>query len=71
MTYNPTPHLRQHYLSLPGKTEAGWKNVMRDPYKFNRLWRHALRLELRDDPPPIDLRRIDLETGELHQEFMP
>lgn len=61
--------IRDYYLAQPGRTEAGWKAVVADPGKFNRVWRRALRgsnprLELSQDPPPEDLRLIDPATGE-------
>jgi hypothetical protein len=43
--------IRDHYLSLPGRTEAGWVEVLRDPRKFNRVWRHMLNQPPSDDPP--------------------
>ena len=43
--------IRDHYLSLPGRTEAGWVEVLRDPRKFNRVWRHSLSLPPSDEPP--------------------
>lgn len=43
--------IRRHYLSRPGKTDAGWAEVLRDPAKFNRVWRHWLGLPASDLPP--------------------
>lgn len=43
--------IRDHYLSLPGRTEAGWVEVLRDHRKFNRVWRHSLGLPPSDEPP--------------------
>ena len=64
-----TPHdvhaaIRRHYLSLPGRTEEDWRNVvMQDHTKFNQVWRHMLHkrckmpyLEINTLPPPKDLR---------------
>jgi hypothetical protein len=57
MKYDPTDAaqrheaVRQHYLSLPGKTEAGWAEVMVSPAKYNRVWNHMLRLPPSDKPP--------------------
>lgn len=45
--------VRSHYLSLPGKTEAGWAEVVVSPAKYNRVWRHLLRLPASDTPPPL------------------
>lgn len=56
--------LEAHYLSLPGKTDAGWQAVKKEPVKYNRIWRHALGLELRDDPPSEDARQVHPTTGE-------
>jgi hypothetical protein len=43
--------IRAHYLSLPGKTIEGWVEILRDPRKFNRVWRHMLGQPLSDEPP--------------------
>lgn len=43
--------IRAHYMSLPGKTEAGWNKVAKDPAKFNRVWNHWLGLPASDKPP--------------------
>lgn len=43
--------IRAHYLSLPGKTEEGWAQVKLDPAKYNRVWRHWLKLPAGDTPP--------------------
>ena len=43
---------KSHYLSLPGRTESGYEEVMRDPRKFNRVWRYLLKLPPSDEPPP-------------------
>ena len=45
--------IRDHYLSLPGRTEAGWVEVLRDPRKFNRVWRHSLGQPPSDEPPEL------------------
>lgn len=49
--------IRAHYLSLPGKTEDGWKEVAKDPAKFNRVWNHMLGLPPNDKPPNLEKRR--------------
>lgn len=48
--------VKAHYLGLPGKTEAGWVEVKRDPRKFNRVWRHLLGLPPSDWPPGVTPR---------------
>jgi hypothetical protein len=48
--------IRAHYLALPGRDEAGWDAVRGDPRKFNRVWRHLLRLPPGDDPPALEHR---------------
>lgn len=57
--------IRAHYLSLPGKTEVGWTEVLLDPRKYNTLWRHMLKhacgqhdLDVNRFPPPIDLQHL-------------
>lgn len=56
--------VREHYLSIPGKTEEGWDEVTSDPNKFNLVWRHMLRyrcgqnIEINHFPPPIHLRSV-------------
>ncbi len=52
--------VRQHYLSLLGKTEGGWAEVVTSPQKYNRVWNHALGLPPSDKPP-----QINFKTGEL------
>lgn len=54
--------IRAHYLSLPGKTEAGWVEVLIDPRKYNIIWRHMLKyacgqsdLDINRFPPPLHL----------------
>lgn len=54
--------VRAHYLSLPGKTEAGWAAVTGNPAKYNRVWNHLLGMPASDKPPPINFK-----TGELRQ----
>lgn len=58
--------VRAFYLSLPGRTEDGWRDVAMNPAQFNKVWRKALRLSVTGDPPPVDLRGVDWETGEDH-----
>ncbi len=58
--------VRRHYLSLPGRTEEDWRDVvMPDVTKFNKIWRHMVKtrcgvpwLEISTLPPPEDLRAI-------------
>lgn len=57
--------VRAHYLSLPGKTEEGWFEVLLSPIKYNKVWRHMLKhtcdqtdLEVNGFPPPIHLQHI-------------
>lgn len=56
--------VREHYLSIPGKTEGGWIEVTNDPKKFNMVWRHMLcyrcgqQIEINNFPPPIHLMRM-------------
>lgn len=58
--------VKRHYLSLPGRTEAQWQeHVLNHPGRFNRVWRHWLRLPASDDPPPEPWRSINPETGEI------
>ena len=54
--------VRAHYLSLPGKTEAGWTEVVVSPQKFNRVWNHMLGFPPSDKPP-----QIDYKTGEIRR----
>lgn len=56
--------LQAHYLALPGRTLDGWKAVKQDPAKYSRVWRHALGMQLRDEPPAEDERMVDPSTGE-------
>jgi hypothetical protein len=57
--------IRAHYLSLPGKTEQGWAEVLLDPRKYYYVWRHMLKyacgqsdLDLQPFPPPIHLQHL-------------
>lgn len=57
--------IRAYYLSLPGKTEVGWAEVLLDPRKYHMTWRHMLKhacgqhdLEINRFPPPIDLQSL-------------
>lgn len=57
--------IRAHYLSLPGKTEDGWAEVLLDPRKYHMTWRHMLRhacgqrdLDINRFPPPIHLQSL-------------
>jgi hypothetical protein len=45
--------IREHYLGLPGKTEEGWAAVKQNPAKYNRAWRHMLKLPAGDTPPNL------------------
>jgi len=45
--------IRAHYLGLPGKTEDGWRAVKQNPAKYNRVWRHMLKLPAGDTPPNL------------------
>lgn len=54
-----------YYLSLPGKTEEGWAEVLLDPRKYNIIWRHMLKhacgqsdLDINRHPPPIHLQSL-------------
>lgn len=57
--------IHAHYLSLPGKTEEGWAEVLMDPRKYNMTWRHMLKhacgqadLDISRFPPPIHLQSL-------------
>jgi hypothetical protein len=56
--------VRDFYLTLPGRTEDGWNQVRGNPAMFNKVWRKALGLEVRAEPPPVGLRGVDPSTGE-------
>lgn len=62
--------IRAHYLSLPGKTEAGWADVLLDPRKYNITWRHMLKhacgqsdLDINRFPPPSHLQSLLPDEG--------
>lgn len=46
--------IKAHYLSLPGKTEEGWREVKSDPRKYNRVWRRLLGLPPGETPPGFE-----------------
>lgn len=57
--------IRAYYLSLPGKTEAGWAEVLRIPPNYYFVWRHMLHhacgqtdLDVTPFPPPIHLQYL-------------
>lgn len=57
--------IRANYLSLPGKTEEGWAEVLLDPRKYNMAWRHMLNrscgqrdLDITHSPPPLHLQHL-------------
>lgn len=58
--------IRDHYLSLPGKSIEGWEqNVASNPQRFNQVWNHLLHLPPSNNPPPLTYRTIDFSTGEI------
>jgi hypothetical protein len=48
--------IRAYFLRRLG-TEEAWRKVSADPRRFNRVWRHWLRLAPSDDPPPAEYRQ--------------
>lgn len=68
--------IRAYYLSLPGKTDEGWAEILLTPRKYNHVWRHMLKhacgqddLEINRFPPPIHLQH--LIPGETHDSRNP
>jgi hypothetical protein len=48
--------IRAYFLRHLGG-EEDWCKVSADPRRFNRAWRHWLRLAPSDDPPPAEYRQ--------------
>lgn len=47
--------VRQFYLTLPGRTEAGWREVAQNPAKFNLVWRKMVGQAAGVMPPVGDV----------------